>query len=147
MLNLYDSPIVIIDIGAARPDHVRWRAFPHRVVVGFEPNSDEFRKLSSSEKVRFYNLAVGSVNGTVSLYVTGYWSNSSTFRPNMSLIKQLAYDLTHWEIIKKIEVECSTLDAALSRDGLLPNFIKVDTQGSELSILRASPLSLLDFRG
>lgn len=147
MINPYSFPVVIVDIGAAQPDHLRWRAFFNRVVVGFEPNAEEFRKLCSTEKVRFYNLAVGSVNGTVPLYVTGYWSNSSTLRPNMSLLTQLAYDLTHWEIVKEIEVECSTLDDALGIDGLLPNFIKVDTQGSELSILGASPLSLANAFG
>lgn len=142
MTNLYNSPVVIIDIGAAQPDHGRWRAFPNRVVVGFEPNKEEFKKLSSTERVRFYNIAIGAVNGSISLYVTGYWSNTSTLRPNKSLLQQLAYDQAHWEIVKKIEVECSTLDNALSKDGFLPDFIKVDTQGSELSILRASPLSL-----
>ncbi|WP_459823022.1 FkbM family methyltransferase [Desulfomicrobium salsuginis] len=147
MINPYNSPIVIIDIGAAQPDHVRWQAFPHRVVVGFEPNLDEFRSLCSSKNVRFYNIAVGSVNGTVPLYVTGYWSNSSILRPNIPLLKQLAYNLAHWEVVKEIGVACSTLDDALSGDGLLPNFIKVDTQGSELSILSASPRSLANAFG
>ena len=142
MINPYDSPVTIIDIGAAQPDHIRWQAFPNRVVVGFEPNVEEFNKLSSAGKLKFYNLAIGSVNGLIPLYVTGYWSNTSTLRPNFALLRQLAYDQAHWEIVKKIEVECSTLDCALSNDALLPDFIKLDTQGSELSILNSSPISL-----
>lgn len=142
MINPYNSPIVIIDIGAAQPDHLRWRAFPNRVVVGFEPNEEEFKKLSSNERVHFYNLAVGPADGRTPLYVTGYWSNTSTLRPNKALLQKLAYDTEHWEIVKKLEVDCSTLDSALSKDGISPDFIKIDTQGSELSILQASPLSL-----
>lgn len=142
MADIYDSPLVIVDIGAAQPDHIRWKMFPNRTVIGFEPNVEEFAKLTSSTSIRFYNVAVDTHNGVRPLYVTGFWSNTSTLRPNMDLIQRLAYGCSDWEIVKTVNVECATLDATLGKEGIAPDFIKVDTQGSELSILEASPESL-----
>lgn len=141
-MNIYTYPVVIIDIGAAQPDHSRWEKFSQRTIVCFEPNKDEFDKLIPSRNTRYYNLAVAEDDGKIPLHVTGFWSNTSTLCPNMALIDTLAYERFHWEIVKTLNIDCATLDSALATDGITPDFIKIDTQGSELAILQTSPVSV-----
>lgn len=133
-----------MDVGSAQPEYDRWLPFTHHKIIGFEPNEEEFNKIKSSENTLFYKIAVGSHSGKIPLYITGWWSNTSTLRPNIALIRRLAYQDEHWELVKTLEVPCATLDMILNEGGMRshPDFIKLDTQGSELAIIQAAPKTL-----
>jgi FkbM family methyltransferase len=87
----------------------------------------------------FSNKALFSQPGEMTLYHTREPATTSVYPPNRDLIRQLAPDDVMLDVVAKETIEATTLDHAL-RDievGEL-DFLKLDTQGSELDILRGA---------
>jgi FkbM family methyltransferase len=42
---------------------------------------------------------------------------------------------TRASVLEEVEIDTITLDDFCSREGIVPDFVKIDTQGSELEIL------------
>src|SRR5262249_55959480 len=131
-----DRGLFLIDVGAARGIHPRWRPFEKVLrTVGFEPNAVEFKKLKQSPTESWINAAVGGRDDGRTLHLTGCSEYSSLLYPNKKLIQQLEwYD--DFNGISDVELECTTLDNAVAHLG--PHFLKLDTQGSEHEILRGA---------
>ncbi len=135
-MEIYDLKVTIMDIGAASPDHTRWKKFNNKYIIGFEPNAEQCAFLKNTPKELFLNTAVYDYTGEVTLNITKYWSNISILMPNRALIKSLHYQQDDWDIVGQENVPCDTLDS-ICTDKLKPDFIKIDTQGTELAILKA----------
>ena len=133
---LGESHPTLVDVGASRGIHPRWAQFGEFLnVVGFEPNPEEFRKLPASPKFRWVQAAVAGQKGRRTLYLTRRFNNSSLFLPNKSLIEELEWG-DGFDVVREEQIDCVSLDEALSEDGIQTDFLKLDTQGSELEILR-----------
>jgi len=143
------SNFTLVDIGASGGVHPRWGKFGSSIrVVGFEPDDKEFQKLKQSDHQIWFNIALSNSNEKRILHVTKAQTNTSFLKPNHALLKQLQWSpdepvLDH-EIIADFEVECKTLDCVLAERKLHPDYIKVDTQGSELDILSGSHKTLVE---
>lgn len=127
---VYKARFSVMDIGAANPRYKRWAPYENCVFVGFEPNREEFLRLEQSTRKRFFNTAIYEYDGDVDLCITGYWSNISILRPNMDEDKD-------WMVLRAVSVPCRTIDSLCREYAIKPDFIKIDTQGTELAILRA----------
>lgn len=130
-----DSPL-IVDIGSHIGISVLYfkAIYPNSKILAFEPNPVSFKFLQENisrnglKDITAVNKAIWTRNGTKNLYIdntTNEWNSNSSF---------LEKSWTGKEQTKNIEVETTTLEEYPFNN---IDMLKIDTEGSELGILRA----------
>lgn len=135
-------PFTYIDIGAMGGIPLKWRMIlPVMKIIAFEPDTREFSKLKSEGNIQYFNYALNKESAGLKYYVSREAGKSSMLKPNMRFLSEYE-DSGRFESIKE-EVIASekvrTLDS-LIKDNLIKDvdFMKLDTQGSELFILQGA---------
>ena len=133
------SPLLLIDIGASGGLEDNWQpAEKYLKVLGFEPDKAAWEKLNKQKKenYKYLNTGLYSNKGSVNFNVAKKQKVSSIYSPNLKLLKQFP-EVDRFEIIKTVKIEVDSLDNVLKESNIKnPDFIKLDTQGSELDILK-----------
>jgi FkbM family methyltransferase len=134
-------PLVLVDVGARGGLRREWRpARRHLRFLGFEPEYQEFRRLTdavaaSGAPDKYFNTALHNRRGPIKLYVARDGGLSSIFEPNRAFLDAFP-DAARFDTVDVRELEADTLDSVLEQDGLGDvDFVKADTQGSELHVL------------
>ena len=131
-----DSPL-IMDIGSHIGISILYfkAIYPNSKIFAFEPNPISFSILEENifrnnlEDVTAINKAIWSQNGNKALYIDNTpngWNSNTSF---------LEKSWTGKEQTKKVIVETTTLDKYLYDN---VDMLKIDTEGSELAILKAN---------
>jgi FkbM family methyltransferase len=112
-------------------------------LVTFEP--DPRSKITEHTNVDthgdlIFNTGLGSVDETRTLYLTRKKEVSSLYKPRMSYLS-LFPDSKRWDIVDKVEIDLMPLDNYRDIIGEI-DLMKLDSQGSELDILKGSIHSL-----
>jgi FkbM family methyltransferase len=147
---LQGQNIILFDVGAKGGITDLIKLAPVTTVYAFEPNPEEHKKLLTLKHpyhaCNFYNLALGEKTGVTNFRIANKPSYSSVLEFDQAQFKQhLAlmplYDqwtkdfTTH----KAFPVSIDTIDHFCIANNISEiNFLKLDTQGSELQILRSS---------
>lgn len=142
-----ENPINMIDIGCRWGFAERFldKKF-HRVmkVFGFDPDKEECARLQAFYKdqpegyINCVPMGLAGKTGKRDLYVTKEPACSSLYPPRQDLAKNYPA-LAVIETEKVIQVDVITLEEWAQSSGLKTlDYIKVDTQGSELEILKAA---------
>lgn len=136
--------INLVDVGARGGIDPRWQSFHSRInATAFEPDPVECSELNSRKypyAVRYLPVALGATNDELAtLYITKQPGCSSTLRPNIELVSRYPYGHA-MEVVNTIPVTLQRMDSVLT---VQPDVIKIDTQGTELHILRGAG-ALLD---
>jgi len=137
---LETAPIIYVDIGASGGIHKKWdRLRPHLRTVAFEPDDRAFEALDKNEDdVIYINKALGAKRELGHLNLTRARRCSSIFPPNRTLIENFE-DAERFDVTEETEVMLESLDDALSAEGVqVVDFLKIDTQGSGLDILKGA---------
>ena len=105
-----------------------------------EPLSNEAEKLSK-KNYKVVTKGLWSTNCKKKLYVLGKrLGSSSMYKPskdNYDLYNFKKKDFSLFDITNEMEVECTTADDSLNKLNIKHlDFLKIDTQGSELEILK-----------
>lgn len=136
-------PIYIVDVGARSglEDNLLFVAESSETkILAFEPEPIEYNKLLSSKppNLTLLNTALFSQSGNVTLYVTKDPGLTSVYRPKFDYLKSIETDTAYkdYTIDKEIKFNASTLDyEAKNNQFENADFIKLDTEGSEVDIL------------
>lgn len=135
------SPLILVDVGARGGPHRRWRQLSENLMVfGFEPDEEEFRKLNEKAKKNYmyFPIALFDKKGTIDINITKYRGSSSVYLPHPSLLGRF-FGSEGAEIIQKIKVPCHTLEGLVKEENIPDvDFLKIDTEGSELKILEGA---------
>ena len=143
-----DPRITIVDVGALmtgeeKEPYAALIENGHARLVGFEPDPEGCARLNDTygPPHRFFPHFLGD-GGPATYYETSYPMTGSLYKPNEKLLMQFntLHDLT--TLKAEHPVDTTRLDDV---DGLEDiDFLKMDVQGSELTILQNGPKRLAD---
>lgn len=131
---------VLLDIGAMGGVPSKWLLLEKGIdIIGFEPDPREFEKLPKTGPVRYFNYILNDKAEDTVCYVTKGRGKSSVFKPNTGVLNDYE-DIGRFRVEREETILSSrvkTLDS-LMEEKLISDadFMKMDTQGSELRILR-----------
>jgi FkbM family methyltransferase len=141
-VNTDELPIVIVDVGARGGADGSWKSLPlSSKVIAFEPDDQECVRLNLREqeegenRITYFPIALGQKRGLVPFFRTASPHCSSNLRP----LEELCDRFPIFEgiaIQSEYEIDVVPLDEwCRENDVRTVDFIKLDTQGSELDIL------------
>lgn len=134
-------PIILVDVGASGGLEPNWKpAEKHLQIIGFEPDKQEFFNLKKkiTENARYLNTGLYKEKTLLDFYLTKKQQTSSIFKPNREFLDKFP-ESERFDIIESIKVETDTLDNQFKIHNITGvDFIKIDTQGSELFILEGA---------
>ena len=130
-----------IDIGAAGGINEKWYTLGKQLhVIGFEPNEDECIKLGTSSleleiQIEYLNVALDKIPGHIELCILQESADTSKYIPNYVFLNRFP-KAERFKLVSRKMVESDTLDSVVTTmSGGKADFLKIDTQGSELDIL------------
>ena len=143
-----DRPITLVDAGARGGLKKNWTAARrHLRVLGFEPDPLEYKRLTqgpapADEQRIYFDVALHNRTGPIALHVAKDRGLTSMFEPNRAFIDTFP-DADRFDTVAVQEVPADSLDNLLSRRGIDDvDFVKADTQGSELFVLQGAERAL-----
>ena len=138
---LEDNPLFIIDVGASGGIDSRWSDFTcHYKSVLFEPDKKEYQRIKSNagDNSIVLQTALLDMKKETDFYICKNQELSSVYLPNFKVINNYN-NPGRFEVIDKIRLTTDKLDNVLKKNKIKnSDFIKLDTQGSELSLLNGS---------
>ncbi|MEG4321637.1 MULTISPECIES: FkbM family methyltransferase [unclassified Microcoleus] len=146
-----EESLVILDVGCRWGFADAWSIFgSHATLIGFDPDAAECEHLKNSYggacNVQFVAKGLGPYPCKKQLFLTKEPACSSLYKPDLSLINSTP-SLACAELVNEIEIELTTLDSWFSCSDINHvDFIKLDTQGSELGILEGGETCLTSVR-
>ena len=145
----------VFDVGANRGQYatmLRKDAGFAGTILSFEPNPDIFAQLSrraaSDGKWHVFNLALSDFEGVASFNIMAADQFSSLKKPSDN---QDAIFADRNRVTRTVEMQCRRLDALLpelrAAHGFGRPFLKMDTQGHDLSVCEGAGAALAEFAG
>ena len=146
-------PFVVVDAGARNGFQLIPQLHHHIKLFAFEPDTrsysslhERFRNSQQFRSAQCFLLALSDENGTTTLYGTIHPSISSLMKADKNLFAactQRMADAKTWleglDVVEQHEVQQATLQSWSEEQQLQHiDFLKLDTQGSELKILKGA---------
>ena len=130
-------PLTLVDVGARGGLAANWNQVAGMLrVIAFDPDARVASHYEGNvREVVFIPKALHEAPGSYPFYVSAHLFESSFLKPNFPLLHLYGIDRL-FETTQVIPVETTTLDNIATEHGPWFDFIKIDTQGSELAILR-----------
>lgn len=117
---------------------------PSVKTILFEPDPREYAALKTKSKKEtiVLNSALSDSIREVDFHLCKKQQVSSVYLPNFSFLNKF-YDPKRFEVVETIKIKADTLDSQLMKNNIKEiDFVKVDAQGYELSILQGGIRSI-----
>lgn len=144
-----DFFIELLDIGArnglnASGIYSPLQTFANKLVYGIEPDIREAQKLiESQEYKKIFTEAVFERTGNYELYLTLTPGCSSILEPDYNLLNDYNLMISDWfKVDRVVNVSAKPLSNIIPQKSF--SFVKIDTQGTELNILKSADTSLFE---
>jgi FkbM family methyltransferase len=139
-----DFFLTFVDVGSAGGLHQRWRPFrPVLSAILFEPREGGTASGALGRgRSRTYPVALSDRAGEVDLHITRLANMSSFLMPDASVFGRYRKKGADAKVVSTEKVPVDRLDALAAADAFRPDVLKVDTQGSELLVLKGAEESL-----
>jgi len=136
----------VVDVGANVGQYaalLRERVGYEGLILSFEPVVAIFNELSRKSAAdvqwRVFNIALGAARGTATINVTKAPSRNSLLQPRTDVVSKFwSEDAVH----HTEEIRIETVDDILTAEGIDPGssqiYLKMDTQGYDLDVLRGA---------
>jgi FkbM family methyltransferase len=135
--------LTLVDVGSAGGLHSRWRPFaPIVSAILFDPREAASTGTFGPGQTRVYPVALSDRSGEAELYLTRLANMSSFLRPDTDRLARYRKKGRDTELVGSQRVPVEQLDVLTAADGFKPDVVKVDTQGSELMVLKGAEQSL-----
>jgi FkbM family methyltransferase len=145
----------LFDVGANRGQYatmLRKDAGYRGLILSFEPNPDVFAELqrhaASDRRWHVFNMALSDFDGTASFNIMAADQFSSLKAPSG---EQDAIFADRNKVTKTVEMQCCRLDSVLpdlqAQHGFARPFLKMDTQGHDLSVCEGAGDALAQMLG
>jgi FkbM family methyltransferase len=136
------EPMSVVDVGARGGFETFWSFYKDQVkLIGFEPDVEECNRLNkqaSSAKNRYFPFALAESKDKKIFYIAAYIWSSGFYKANMKFMHRFP-DEANLKVVKAIEIDTVDLDSFSRENNLTPiEFIKLDVEGGELSVLKGS---------
>lgn len=151
LARLLDEPLVVVDVGCRWGLSSVWTDLGDRcILIGFDPDADECVRLTNlagpQAAVRFVPVALGAEPGLATLYMTKDPGGYSVYPSSADAVEHHP-GLQGGRVEDTMVISVTTLDDWCHQEGIgRVDVIKLDTQGSELDILRGGAAMLADVR-
>lgn len=137
---LGDYPVTLCDIGFRDGIQRKWLFFDKYLdVIGFEADQVEYDNLIKRfPSYRIFNTALHNEKTELDLHITRDPNLCSVLRPDRTVLDEFP-ETERFDVLEKVRLKVNTLDNILNGAGKTNiDFIKIDTQGSELYILQGA---------
>lgn len=138
-----DLVLTLVDVGSAGGLHPRWRPFqPILSAILFDPREATASGRLGPGQTRVYPVALSDQAGEAELHITALANMSSFLEPDRDVFARYRKKGADARVVQSELVPVERLDALAKADGFQPHILKVDTQGSELMVLKGAEESL-----
>jgi FkbM family methyltransferase len=136
--------LTCIDVGASYYPHPQWEIFrksAHTEWVAVEPNSDNLFYLKQwnwPSVPKAINTGVSEQGGELTLYITNVDTGSSLLKPHIGPnMEHRILSKDYFFPLREVRINTITLETVINGlENKGPILIKLDTQGTEFSILK-----------
>lgn len=139
----HDLVLTLVDVGSAGGLNPRWDAYrPLLSAVLFDPRETDASGGFGRGQTRIYPVALGEQSGLAPLHLTTMANMSSFLEPDPDVMARYGKKLADSAVVATEQVPIERLDLLAEQDGFGADVLKVDTQGSELMVLKGAELVL-----
>ncbi len=144
--NNLKKKFTLLDIGAADGANNKWNIINNNInIILVEPHKESAKKLKSNGFNVIESVLHSENDKEVKFYNTKKPLCSSFYKPNFDHLGKFS-DIDRFNIVSEDIFVSKCLDTEI-KNFEQPNFIKIDTEGSELDILKGSNKTLLNTFG
>lgn len=144
-MRMVDEVTVVADVGARYGLHPSWHGFDARLrYLAFEPDVEEAERLRSvheSDALFSYEVlptALDRYEGERTFYLLKHRALSSCLLPDLSSECFRHLKPGQAEIQHRVPVKVRRLDDVCAELGVVPDFLKVDTEGTEQDVIEGA---------
>lgn len=144
-IDTMDSGELLFDLGACEGRFSLYAANKNIRVIAFEPERRNFEVLKqnvdlnkiSEDKLKIINAGVGEKSGSARMGIGQPWEGG-----HQKVVSSKGRQDLNFKFVEYQKIDIIALDEFVKSNELIPNYLKIDIDGSEMSFLKGAKWTL-----